>query len=448
MEFFTFILTLSLLIGRIKCVDDNTGAEEEKRAEVDTKSLNLDNLNSIFNALEAYGPTKKPSNQSKARQFTSTTVLAEEEINNITWLRNGQKLEFPDDFKTDDRRIRVQYNERRGKHHGEKILLEKYLGKLIEEMKKDSKAKKMNTYPVVVLYSFYIPCSIGNHVCAQRLINDSKTREYSLVVGYSEYFIYQQWHNNSKNLTIKNIQDSFNTLREGAVAVYYMMQDFSGRFSVMVTQDNFSDIFQTNLYSCLIKQPLAYCCSANLNQDAANALADASRIVTFSINSMVYACKANLTITRFLAKELYTCYDTWIDNNIGPDCQTCASGSFGQKVLIDYTKSCFRQTWEFSQYVGALEDPRRLDNSNWKHGPISWIVTPACFRITNALHCYNRSLRPDSLCTKTETLDYMGRLKKWLRQTKVLMALGDVICRTMQYSNNIYTYLLSGLKSR
>lgn len=414
MEFFTFVLTLSLLIGRIKSVDDKSGAEEEKHAEVNTKSLDPANLNSIFNALKAYGPTKKPSDQKNAMQFTCTTVLAEEEINDIAWLRNEQQLEFPDNFKTNDRRIRVQYNEEKNKHHGEKILLEKFLGGLIAEMQKDSKAKKMNTYPVVVLYSLYIPCSMSNHVCAERLANDRKTREtkYSLVIGYSEYFIYQQRHKNPKTLTIKNIQDSFDTLREGAIDVYYMVRDFSNQLSVMVLHDTFSDIFQTNLYSCLIRQPLAYCCSVNMDKKSPDAVDHVSRIVTFTINSMVYECQAHLTKTRFLTQKVTKCFDKWIDTNIGPDCQTCASGSSGQHMLISNTKGCLRQTWEFSQYVGALENPGRLDNSNWKHGPISWTVTPADFRMNNPLYCYNRSLRPDSFCTQTEKLDDSGPPKK------------------------------------
>lgn len=407
MEFFTFVLTLSLLIGRIKCVDNNTGAEEEKHAEVDTKSLDFDNLNSIFNALKAYGPTKKPSDQKRAKQFTCTTVLAEGEINNITWLRNGQKLEFPYNFTANDRRIRVQYNEEKNKHHGEKILLEKYLGGLIAEMQKDSKAKKMNIYPVVILYSLYIPCSMGNHTCAKRLVNDRRIRKpkYSLVVGYSEYYIYQMRNLNPKNLTIKNIQDSFDTLRDGAIDVYYMSRSFGNQLSFMVLLDTNSTIFQTNLYGCLIRQPLAYCCSVNMNKKIPDAVDNVPRIVTFTINSMVYECRAHLTNKRFLASEdRKKCFVEWIDKNIGPDCRKCASGQFGQQELISYTKSCFWQTWKFSQDFGALENKFTLDYPAWKHGQIPkiWRVTPARFRKENSLYCNNPSLRPDSFCTKTE----------------------------------------------
>ena len=214
----------------------------------------------------------------------SVIVLAEEEIRDIGWLRNGQQLEFPDNYKTNDRRIRVQYNEESNTVHGEKIILEKYLGELIEEMQKDSRAKKLNTYPVVILYSYYIPCSITSHVCAQRLADDRRSREtkYSLVVGYSEYYMYQPLHKNRKDLTIKNIQDSFDTLRKGAIAVCYMVRDFSKQLSVIVQQDTFSDIFQTNMYSCLMRQPLAYCCSANLDSGPANAVDNVKRVVNFS----------------------------------------------------------------------------------------------------------------------------------------------------------------------
>ena len=117
---------------------------------------------------------------------------------------------------------------------------------------------------------------------------------------------------------------------------------------------------------------------------------------------MVYACQSDLSSTRFLIQKLKMCYDKWIATNIGPHCQECAGGSYGQKELIQYTNYCFTQTWEFSKFVGALEDWRHLDYPRWKHDPISWTVTPAIFRMKNELYCYNRSLRPDSFCTLTE----------------------------------------------
>ena len=290
-------------------------------------------------------------------------------------------------------------------------------------MQKDSRAKKLNTYPVVVMYSYYIPCSMSDHVCAKRLANDTRNREtkYSLVVGYSDYYIYQQRHKNPKDLTIKNIQDSFKTFRDGTIDVYYLIRDFSKQLSVIVLLDTMSDIFQSNLYNCLVKQPLVYCCSANLDQGGVQVdVNNTWRIVTFSINSMIHNCSSLLSSKRFLVQKMKGCFDKWIDNNIGPDCQTCASGLYGRQELIDFTKSCIWQTWEFSKYVGALDDPYRLDNPSWKHAPIVWTVTPAGFQKNNALYCYNRLLRPDSFCTKTEQLDEsrLKRLKSEGRETR------------------------------
>ena len=98
MEFLTYVLTFTLLIGHIYSIGDTEGNENEKNVVVNTKTLNFKSLNSIFNALKAYGPTKKPSDQARgASQYTCTTVLAEEEVNDISWLRNGQELEFQDE---------------------------------------------------------------------------------------------------------------------------------------------------------------------------------------------------------------------------------------------------------------------------------------------------------------------------------------------------------------
>ena len=405
MEVFWLVFILSSLAGLIQCIDDPARDGDEIKVEVDTSTLDIHNLNSIFNALKAYGPTKKPDDQKAASQYVSVIVLAEEEIRDIGWLRNGQQLEFPDNYKTNDRRIRVQYNEESNKVHGEKIILERYLGGLIEEMQRDSKAKRLNTYPVVILYSYYIPCSMTSHVCAQRLAYDKRNREtkYSLVVGYSEYYIYKKRHNNPKDLTIKNIQDSVDTLREGAIAVYYMVQDFSKQLFVIVQKDTFSDIFQTNLYDCLIKQPLTYSCSTNLDNDPQDAVDGVSRIVTFSINTMVYKCKSDLSNTQVLTQKLKMCYDKWMDTNIGSDCKTSAGSMFGQLELIFY-KKCFSQTCAFSKFVGALKDWDHLDYPSWEHAPIlsTWPVEPAEFLKNNALKCYDRSLRPDSFCTITE----------------------------------------------
>ena len=401
MAFLTFVLAFTLLSGNII---GNTQADEYKNVEVNTRALDFNNLNSIFNALKEYGPTKKPADQKGANQYTCTTVLAEEEVGDISWLRNGHKLEFPHKFRENDRRIRVQYNEENNKHHGEKIVLEKYLGGLIAEMQTDSKANKLNIYPVVILYSYYIPCSMIDHVCAQRLADDKRSREtkYSLVLGYSDYYIYQKRHKNPKDLTIKNIQDSFQTLRDGTIDVYYMIRDFSNQLSFIVLQDSMSDMIQTNLYNCLIKQPLAYCCSANLEKKGPEAVDDVSKVVTFSINSMIYYCKQLISSTRFLVQKMRPCLDKWMDENIGPDCQQCASGNFGREDLLFYTNQCLKQAWEVSKYVGTPDVPYNLVHPSWKNAPISWTVTPADFRMNNALYCYNPTLRPDSFCTITE----------------------------------------------
>ena len=397
MAFLTFVLAFTVLSGNII---GSIEADKVKNVEVNTQALDFDNLNSILNALKEYGPTKKPADQKAASQYTCTTVLSEEEVGDISWLRNG----FPDNFRTNDRRIRVQYNEESNKHHGEKIILEKYLGGLIAEMQRDSKANKLNIYPVVIMYSYYIPCSMINHVCAKRLADDKKSREtkYSLVLGYSDYYIYQMRHKNPKELTIKNIQDSFKTLRDGTIDVYYMIRDFSNQLSSIVLQDSMSDLIQTNLYNCLIKQPLAYCCSANLDKSGPEAVDDVSKVVTFSINSMIYHCREFISSTLFLAKKSRPCFDKWMGVNIGPDCQKCASGHFGREDLLFFTNQCLNQAWEVSKYVGAPVVPNNLVHPSWENAPNFWNVTPADFQMNNPLYCYNLTLRPDSFCTKTE----------------------------------------------
>ena len=80
----------------------NIEADEVKNVEVSTQALDVNNLNSILNALKKYGPTKKSADQKGANQYTCTTVLAEEEVVDISWLRNGHKLEFHDNFKTNE----------------------------------------------------------------------------------------------------------------------------------------------------------------------------------------------------------------------------------------------------------------------------------------------------------------------------------------------------------
>ena len=178
-------------------------------------------------------------------------------------------------------------------------------------MQTDSKANKLNIYQVVIMYSYYIPCSIIDHVCAKRLADDKMSREtkYSLVLGYSDYYIHQKRHKNPKDLTIKNIWDSFQTLRDGTIDVYHMTRGFRNQLSFIVLQDSMSDMIQTNLYTCLIKQPFAYCCSANLDKNAPEAVDDVSKFVTFSINSMIYHCREFISSTRFLVQTLHQCFD-------------------------------------------------------------------------------------------------------------------------------------------
>lgn len=402
MEFYTYMLPVFLFSFNIYNI---YGEEDVRDVAVDTRSLSKSNLHTILNELKRYGPTKKPKDQAAgADQYTCVTVLAEDEIQDISWLNYA----FPDTFTKDDRRIRVQYNENNNKDHGEKLLLERYLDKLIAEMQKDSREKKFNIYPIVVLYSFYIPCSMTNHVCAKRLADDKKSRKptYSLILGYSGYYVYQQRHKNHKELTINNIKTSFKTLQEGAIQVYYMIRDFSNELSTIYLRNDVSDIFQTNLYDCLMNQPLAYCCSANLDETPEEAVDGVKRIVSFSINSLIYSCSEHVTRTRALVLKLTKCFDNWLDANIGQDCQTCASGTFGRELLLRYTKLCTKQASQFSTYVGGLSNRYRLDDPSWNvNAPLDWSYSPAAFTINNAIYCYNRNLRPDTFCTKTQTMD-------------------------------------------
>ena len=82
MAFLTLVLAFTVLSGNII---GSIEADKVKNVEVNTQGLDFNNLNSILNALKEYGPTKKPADQKAANQYTCTTVLAEEEVGDISW---------------------------------------------------------------------------------------------------------------------------------------------------------------------------------------------------------------------------------------------------------------------------------------------------------------------------------------------------------------------------
>jgi len=159
---------LVLLLSLCVCSDKND--KNEKRNFVDVSKLDYHILSSLLKSLRTLGKEQKPPlpTTNKKVQYTCTLVVSEDELEQEAndWIKNKS---LPGNFKENNRRVRTQYNSEVGdvSQHGEKILLEKYLDGLIDNMQNDSRRKNYNVYPIVIMFSYFIPCSLTNHKCAE-----------------------------------------------------------------------------------------------------------------------------------------------------------------------------------------------------------------------------------------------------------------------------------------
>lgn len=371
-----------MLIGGIKKV-------------VDTSTLNTRNVNLIFDYLKRHGSSKKSIGETKI-QFAVATVLAEEEI---------KKLIYPN-----EQRVRVQFNENGQQDHGENIILNKHLDDLITQMKEDSTHNNYNSYPIVIIFSWYIPCSMKSHTCAANLSKDKQRRNYSLIVGFNDFFTYNSSpfdKNRRHSRTTNNLEQSFQTIILSNIQIYHTVR----YFNVLVPAENeksmtrIQDIFQSNYFESLIQHPLAFCCGTNFPKSVNINTID--RIISFSINKMVFDCLSKIDQSRKItdrSNNLKLCFLDWVKENVSNnECGTCWTNK--KYTFQDFAKRSLNAAWYVSKYIGAPgPTDQNLDGKNWIHWHRkSSYADPEYFLKSRkgGLQCSKRNLYPGSFCTKS-----------------------------------------------
>ncbi|CAC5373811.1 unnamed protein product [Mytilus coruscus] len=365
------------------------------RKNVDTTKLNTRNVNLILNHIKGQGLSMKSIGDTKI-QFAVATVLAEEEIEMLIYPNN--------------KRVHVQFNENGQQDHGENIILEKYLDDLIKQMEEESTKNIYNSYPIVILFSWYLPCSMKSHTCAENLSKDNQKRGYSLIVGFNDFFTYDsnQFNRNKRHsLTFGNLEKSFDTFISSNIQIFHTVRYYDGSVSAENEKPmtRIHDIFQSNFYESLIQQPLAFCCGTNFpNSVDLNAI---DRIISFSINKMVFDCLSKVDLTHKItdaSKNLKQCFLDWIQENVSNnECGKCWNN---KKYTFQYfAEKSFNDAWYVSKYIGAPGPTyQNLDEKSWIlwHSKSSY-ADPEYFLKSRkgGLQCFKRNLYPGTFCTKS-----------------------------------------------
>ena len=182
--------------------------------------------------------------------------------------------------------------------------------------------------------------------------------------------------------------------------VYYLPPVGQRTASLVLTKTSIqaesADCFQSLLYQCLIKQPLAFCCTSNIDQIN---MAVVTRIISFSINTMIYSCVGSLQQNTTIDDTFRTCIKQWIQNGIGRDCSRCLSGvtGIGDATSKFFLGQCAEQAEKLSNVIGASQV---MDQPIWKKGGTIDRTGAILNRFNGAISCTPATLAPGSFCTK------------------------------------------------
>ena len=385
---------------------------DTRRHKVDVRKLDFNNLRTAFYLLKEYGLKRRPAGQRNAKQFTCTIIVSEEELNREapTWFESNK---FPEQFTKGNWRVKVQYNTGGNAKHGENIILKDHMDTLINHMQNDSRANGHNEYPIVLMYSYNIPCTLTDHTCAANLARDHSNRknsmtEYCMVIGYQASFGY------NKEDQRGNLENALKALVDGGVFVDRLVhRKKEGTIGFFVqTKVSYDEVlstrysFQTLMFECLLGQPTTYCCTAHMDDTE-----KVDALVAFFVNNMVYSCTHNSNVFGELTErnrvDIKTCFKTFIQKKISGECLQC-SGPDGHGKMASqlFVSNCVDQSLALAKGFGTPSCRNDLDAPGWELFLSSWKdlypTTPACFLQSQPrLSCTKRSLGPESLCSSS-----------------------------------------------
>lgn len=196
-----FGIILLCQLRRIAPGDKDKNIKLKKQLPVDIEIFTPEFVTPFFQAMRQLGETKREKQNRKIKkmektkngkrpysQFLLITIASDEEI-------YQSATSFPDSFINSGRLVFIPNKRDHGEKyyntgrelHGEVIALHfGKIKKLMEKFKSDPKTR--NTYPIILLYSHYIPCAhVPNlgYSCSEELMNYAKGRieEFRMLVA-------------------------------------------------------------------------------------------------------------------------------------------------------------------------------------------------------------------------------------------------------------------------
>ncbi|XP_052080221.1 uncharacterized protein LOC127718258 [Mytilus californianus] len=277
----------------------------------------------------------KPKRAFEYKQYLLITIMSDEEIREaILW---GGK--FPDEFKKNERLTfllnklnhgKEYYNPDRQLHGEVNAIHFGAIERLMNNFKSNPKTKYK--YPVMLLYSHYIPCAhvprLG-YSCSEELMNYAKGRieEFRMIVAYTTCYKDTDEHHSFKFMTDSGIE-AFEHMVKGQYT--HSLKVYSQN-----SIDGIQKSFQGEAYDCIQNSPLSTCCTGKEQKRTA--------ITAYFINYVTYQCisksKASRLFTELSRNQVKTCLKKELDKNIGDDCIKCSKKK--TKTHVELPKLCF-----------------------------------------------------------------------------------------------------------
>lgn len=242
--------------------------------------------------------------------------------------------------------------------HGEMEFL--HHGGLDTMVKSLRDEKGTDTNPVVLLYSFYIPCAHVSNVdysCSEEVGKAAYENKYQWYIGYTEVYNgtneAQALQYLSKGRALKLLRDSLNSYVE---------------LTYTPPADN-KPTFQKHFSNCLFDMGIGSCQN---NEDR-------HIYIARYINMVVYQCTHSTTFSGYLTRYSRTYLLKCIKKEVN-SCQTCKKckqkkvipNSDTLKFIIEF---CSESVMEPNMFLGKV---KRLDDASWEiwNGPWKDLTDP------------------------------------------------------------------------
>lgn len=272
------------------------------------------------------------------KQYLVAAVVSRNELNTLPETL-GEKL-------LKKHRMQVYLNKKLdgyggGKFHGEMDFFHKGgLDTMVNRLRNETGS---DIEPVVLLYSYYIPCAhVGNvqYSCSEEVGKAAYYSNYTMYVGFTEVFVGTDLDQALQYLSKGRFLKLYRDTTEAYEQLIYIPPDYS------------KPTFQKQFSQCLSEMGIGSCRTND----------DLDIYIARFINMVVHECTHNSSVRGFITEydrtNLLKCI-----KGVLTKCQNCQACDQNIKIVNDVITFCAESTMDTGLFLGKF---KHLDDNSWE----------------------------------------------------------------------------------